>query len=206
MKNKKFDLRDFLKNTKIELGEYKTTIEDKAFKGYNDLRRDNHEVIITEGGKLNLHTRKEVTVNKSINEWGSSDQNIMNKSIHKDAGSPSKMPSPFDSKLRAAAEEAVDWYWNDWPEYKRDRDDLIDTAVRYYLRAYFPKEFSRFARMFESTNEAKNIKKADMRVVSKKEWDRTNKDYKGIRNGQPYMMWFDEETQSTVYGPVHIKK
>lgn len=108
---KKFDIREFLKNTKIELGEYKTTIEDKAFKGYNDLRRDNHEVIITEGGKLNLHTRKEVTVNKS-----------------------------------------------------------------------------------------------DMKVVSKKEWDRANKDYKGIRNGQPYMLYFDEETQSTVYGPVYIKK
>ena len=52
---------------------------------------------------------------------------------------------------------------------------------------------------------AENIKKKDMKTVTKKEWDRTHKDYKGMIKGQPYMMWFDKQTQSTVYGPVHIK-
>ena len=84
-----------------------------------------------------------------VNEWGSSDQNIMNQQIHKDTGSPKKMPSPFDSKLRSAAEDAVDWHWDEWPEYKRDRDGLIDNAVRGYLRSYFPKEFNMMVRMFE---------------------------------------------------------
>ena len=84
-----------------------------------------------------------------VNEWGSSDQNIMNQQIHKDAGSPKKMPSPFDRKLRSAAEDAVDWHWDEWPEYKRDRDGLIDDAVRGYLRSYFPKEFNMMVRMFE---------------------------------------------------------
>jgi hypothetical protein len=87
--------------------------------------------------------------NDIINEWGSSDQNIMNQQIHKDAGSPKKMPSPFDRKLRAAAEDAVDWHWDDWPEYKRDRDGLIDNAVRSYLRSYFPKDWATMVRMFE---------------------------------------------------------
>lgn len=53
---------------------------------------------------------------------------------------------------------------------------------------------------------AENIKKSDMKTVSKKEWDRTHKDFKGMIKGQPYMMWFDKQTQSTVYGPVHIKE
>jgi hypothetical protein len=53
---------------------------------------------------------------------------------------------------------------------------------------------------------AENIKKADMKTVTKNEWDRKHKDYKGMIKGQPYMMWFDKKTQSTVYGPVHIKE
>ena len=45
-----------------------------------------------------------------------------------------------------------------------------------------------------------------MRTVTKKQWDRTHNDYKGMIKGQPYMMWFDKKTQSTVYGPVQIKE
>lgn len=93
----------------------------------------------------------------AVNEWGSSDQNIMNQQIHKDAGSPKKMPSPFDRKLRSAAEDAVDWHWDEWPEYKRDRDGLIDDAVRGYLRSYFPKEFNMMVRMFEPVDESVQV-------------------------------------------------
>jgi len=89
-----------------------------------------------------------------VNEWGSSDQSIMNQQIHKDAGSPKKMPSPFDRKLRDAAENAVDWHWDDWPEYKRDRDGLIDDAVRGYLRSYFRKDFEMMVKMFEPMESA----------------------------------------------------
>lgn len=88
--------------------------------------------------------------NKLIKEdWGSSDQAAMNKSIHRDAGSPKTMPSPFDKKLRSAAEDAVDFYWDDWEEYKNDRDELIDNAIRSYLRAYFKDQFNLMVRMFE---------------------------------------------------------
>ena len=92
-------------------------------------------------------------------DWGSSDQAAMNKSIHRDAGNPKAMPSPFDKKLRDAAEDAVDFYWEDWEEYQDDRDGLIDNAVRSYLRAYFPKEFNAMARMFES-NESNELDEA----------------------------------------------
>jgi len=85
----------------------------------------------------------------SVNEWGSSDQSIFLDAMHKDAGKPKKMPSPFDSKLRAAAEDAVDFYWEDWPEYKSDREGLVDDAVRSYLRRYFKKDFEMMVKMFE---------------------------------------------------------
>ena len=88
-----------------------------------------------------------------INEWGSSDQSAMNKSIHSGAGKPKTMPSPFDKKLRAAAENAVDFYWDDWAEYETDRDGLIDNAVRSYLRSYFRKDWDIMVRMFEPVDE-----------------------------------------------------
>ena len=88
--------------------------------------------------------------NKLIKEdWGSSDQSAMNKSIHRDAGSPKTMPSPFDPKLRSAAEDAVDFWWDEWEEYKNDRDGLIDHAIKSYLRSYFKDQFNLMVRMFE---------------------------------------------------------
>ena len=91
----------------------------------------------------------------AVNEWGSSDQNIFNEYIHKYAGKPKQMPSPFDKKLRAAAEDAVDFYWDEWEEYQTDRDGLIDDAVRGYLRRYFKKDFEMMQRMFEPMESVK---------------------------------------------------
>jgi len=96
---------------------------------------------------------------EAMNEWGSSDTGYMLRSMHKDAGSPKKMPSPFDKRLRQAAEDAVDFYWNDWVEYQttKGRDDLIDKAVRGYLQHYFKDQFALLVKMFEGEclNEAK---------------------------------------------------
>ena len=86
---------------------------------------------------------------EELNEWGSSDQNIMNASIHRDLGEPEEMPNPFDSRLESAAESAVDFYWDDWEEYQTDREGLIDDAKRRYLRSYFPEKFDMLVRMFE---------------------------------------------------------
>jgi len=91
------------------------------------------------------------SLSKINEDWGSSDQGIMNKAIHKDMGNPSKFPSPFDDKLRSAAADAVDFWWDEWPEYKRDREGLIDNAIRAYYRAYFPKEFAGFTKMFNES-------------------------------------------------------
>ena len=106
-----------------------------------------------------------ISANESVkvNEgWGSSDQAAMNKSIHKNAGSPKVIPSPFDPVLRNAAEDAVDFWWDDWKEYQDDRAGLIDNAIRAYLRSYFPKEWAMMVRMFEGNEVDEKINMDDI--------------------------------------------
>jgi len=93
---------------------------------------------------------------EELKEWGSSDQNIMNQSIHKDLGEPTSMPSPFSQELESAVEDAVDNYWNDWEEYDTDREGLIEHAKKAYFRAYFKETFNKMIQMFSESqvNEA----------------------------------------------------
>lgn len=86
---------------------------------------------------------KEIIISE---DWGGSDQFIMNKSIHKDLGEPEEFPGLY--KLENAAESAVDFYWNDYPEYKTRKQDLINDAMHRYFIAYFPETYKRFKEMF----------------------------------------------------------
>jgi hypothetical protein len=91
---------------------------------------------------------------ESLNEdWGSSDQATFNRAIHKDLGEPKKMPMPFDPRLEAAVESAVDFWWDEWDEYVEDRDGLINHAKRLYYRSYFPKDFEMLTQMFSENKE-----------------------------------------------------
>ena len=111
---------------------------------------------LNKDGKLSDYEEiRGAAIEKSmVKEWGSSDQSTFNQMIHNDISKPTKMPSPFDSKLRDAAEYAVDYYWDEWEEYQSDRDGLIDHAVRGYLRSYFSEDFRMMQDMFsESINE-----------------------------------------------------
>ena len=91
---------------------------------------------------------------KTVKEdWGGSDQRAMNQQIHKALGEPTKMPSPFDDKLEYAVQDAVDFHWDDWPEYQQDREGLYTQAKRAYLRAMFRDTFDKMVRMFEPVEE-----------------------------------------------------
>jgi hypothetical protein len=81
-------------------------------------------------------------------DWGSSDQGAMNKSIHRDLGEPESFPFDLD-KVLSAAEDAVDFYWSDWEEYEEDRESLIQKAAQMYYRAYFRDTFEKMQQMFE---------------------------------------------------------
>ena len=113
-----------------------------------------------EGGQTVPNENKKAVVKE---DWGSSDQGIMNRSIHKDLGEPEEMPMPFDNDFESAIEDAVDFYWNEWEEYQSDRDGLIDHAKRAYYRAYFPEKFAGFQKMF---SEAAEQSYADLETIA----------------------------------------
>ena len=129
--------------------------QNKVREMIKDALKNPKKADLNKDGKLSDYEEKRgAAIEKSmVKEWGSSDQSIFNNSIHKDLGEPTKMPSPFDSRLRSAAEDAVDFYWDDWEEYQTDRDGLIDNAVRGYLRSYFSEQFNMMVKMFEPVKE-----------------------------------------------------
>lgn len=51
-----FDVRDYLSNNKIKLGTVEREVGTKTAKSYNDIRKTNLEVKLTEDGKLDLYT------------------------------------------------------------------------------------------------------------------------------------------------------
>lgn len=56
-----FDIQDYLKNNKIEMGSIKKEVGDTPYKGgHNDIRKTNYDVKIKEDGKLDLYTHKTV--------------------------------------------------------------------------------------------------------------------------------------------------
>lgn len=91
---------------------------------------------------------------EQVNEWGSSDSYAMSVEIHHYIKKPKKMPSPFDKKLRDAAESAVDRHWSEWPEYRTRYESLVDDAVRTYLRHFHRDEYMNLTRMFAPVDES----------------------------------------------------
>lgn len=85
-------------------------------------------------------------------DWGSSDQHAMNQSMHRDLGEPKEFPGL--SKIMDAAEDAVDFYWDDWEEYQTDREGLIMQAARAYARRMFPDFMAMAAKMVEPVDES----------------------------------------------------
>ena len=63
-----FNIQDYLKNNKIELGSIKKEVGDTPYKGgHNDIRKTNYDVKIKEDGKLDLYTHKTImTEDKSL--------------------------------------------------------------------------------------------------------------------------------------------
>lgn len=91
---------------------------------------------------------------EQVNEWGSSDSYAMSVEIHHSIRKPKEMPSPFDKKLRDAAEAAVDRHWSEWEEYRTRYESLIDDAVRTYLRHFHRDSYMNAIRMFAPVDES----------------------------------------------------
>ena len=81
-------------------------------------------------------------------DWGSSDQGYMNKTIHTDLNEPTEFNLGMYDDLKNAAEEAVDHFWDDWEEYNTDKEGLVMKAMKLYLRRYFPDWYEKASKMF----------------------------------------------------------
>jgi len=109
---------------------------------------------LNKDGKLSDYEEKRgAAIEKAMmkEDWGGSDQYAMNQSIHKDLGEPTKFPGL--SQILDAAEEAVDFYWDDWDEYHTDKENLIMRAARSYAKFHFPEFMKMAARMVEPMDE-----------------------------------------------------
>jgi len=103
----------------------------------------------------------------SQGDWGSSDQAIMNRSIHRDLNEPTEFPGL--TQTLSAVEEAVDFYWDDWEEYQTEegRENLIRDAFQRYMGRYFP-DFFRDMQAFltpideDNTNMMENYTNEDL--------------------------------------------
>jgi hypothetical protein len=95
---------------------------------------------------------RDVAIKKNLKEdWGSSDQYAMNQSMHKSLGEPEEFPGL--SQIMDAAEDAVDFYWDDWEEYETDRQGLVMQAARTYARKYFPEFMANAEKMMAPIDE-----------------------------------------------------
>lgn len=145
---------------------------NQGYQGFSDmlkanLSRDNDFNTWVEYTKDKEQYKKEVGESKLNEDWGSSDQNIMNKAIHDELGQPESMPMPFDKSFESAIESAVDDNWSEWEEYKSDREGLIDHAKKAYYRSYFPEKFAAFQEMFSEAVSPESQDRMDS-LVNKK--------------------------------------
>ena len=127
--------------------------QDKVREMIKDSLKNPKKADLNKDGKLSDYEEKRgAAIEKSmVKEWGSSDQSIMNQSIHRDLGNPTEFPGL--SQIIYAAEAAVDFYWDDWDEYQTDRDGLIMSAAQKYARQYHPEFMAMASKMMEPIDE-----------------------------------------------------
>ncbi|MDB4344553.1 hypothetical protein OAA18_00545 [bacterium] len=131
--------------------------QDKIKELVKDALQNPKKADLNKDGKLSDYEKKRgAAIEKSmVKEWGSSDQSIMNQSIHRDLGEPKEFPGL--SQIIFAAESAVDFYWDDWDEYQTDRDGLIMHAAQLYANKMFPDFMAGMRKMFAPMDEVTDI-------------------------------------------------
>jgi len=58
-----FSIQDYMSKNKIKLGTVEREIGSNPAKSYNDIRKTNYDVKLTEDGKLDLYTHQKEKVN-----------------------------------------------------------------------------------------------------------------------------------------------
>jgi DNA-directed RNA polymerase subunit RPC12/RpoP len=153
----------FFKAQAIYLGKGDSDLGGARSLHLGDIRGSTYEKFKTALAQWTKAEEIEMRGTQLAEDWGSSDQRIMNKSIHKALGNPKDPPSLF--KVQDAAGEAVDFWWNEWPEYQKDRSGLVMDATRRYFMQYFPDFLAGMQKLFREEDEAA-ARRAEMRRLA----------------------------------------
>jgi len=91
-----------------------------------------------------------------VQGWGRSDQFALVSSMHRELGKPSKFPSLSD--LIDAADNATDFYMDDFESYEDDKEGLVMMNARSYARQFFPEMFDAMKKFAEPLEEGMHTK------------------------------------------------
>lgn len=141
MKVSKQDIKDLLKHKKDFVKQYGKDAEKVMYGKVAKEKKENNPM----ENRIKEACRKALSKKQNIKEWGSSDTNAMLHTMHSDLGNPTEFPG--FSEIVGVAEDAVDQYWDDWEEYKTDRESLVKQAFQGYMRRYFPDYFNKASKM-----------------------------------------------------------
>lgn len=131
--------------------------QDKIKELVKDALQNPKKADLNKDGKLSDYEKKRgAAIEKAIvKEWGSSDQFALHQSMHRTLGEPTEFPGL--SQIMNAAEDATDFYMDDFPEYETDREGLILNNARSYARKMFPDFMTNAARFIEPLDEKKSV-------------------------------------------------
>ena len=140
--------------------------QDKLREMIKDALKNPKKADLNKDGKLSDYEKKRgAAIEKSmkkqdLEEFGSSDMNALLSSMHINLGYPKEFPGL--SRIMDAAEEATDFYmesppddsWSiDFEGYKTQRDDLVMSNARAYVRRQFPEFMAAAAKFIEPVDE-----------------------------------------------------
>ena len=98
---------------------------------------------------------RDAAIKKNLKEWGSSDQSALFQSMDRALGNPQQFPGL--TQIQDAAEDAVDFYMDDFEEYQTDRKGLVMDTARRYALSRFPDFMAQAAAFLgEPVNEIDN--------------------------------------------------
>ncbi len=125
---------------------------DRLKEMIKDALKNPSKADLNKDGKLSDYeeTRGAAIEKAIVKEWGGSDQFALIKSMHRDLGEPTEFPGL--TQIMYAAEDATDFYMDDFEEYTTDKDSLILANARSYARKHFPEFMEMAANMVAPSN------------------------------------------------------
>jgi len=89
--------------------------------------------------------------------------------------------------------------------YREEVKNLVDNMTLKQLKDFASTKHDGLPERVKEAVDLSRVK-SNMQSISQKEWDKTNKDYKTVINGQKYKMVYDDGRDATILVPVVIEE